>query len=396
MPSILTRDGLSHYHDVYGNGLLEDTLPFWINHCVDREHGGFLFGMGRQGDIINSDKPIWIQARFAWLLATLYNTVEPREEWLELAKHGIDFVRKHGFDKDGRMFFLVDRQGHPLRKRRYLFSEAFMTIALAAYAKAANDTQAAEEALELFKLIIRYYTTPGLSESKYNTVTRPMKGLAMPMILIVTAQILRETIADPICDEWIDRSIAEIKNDFMHPEFKAVLETVGPKGEFIDTFEGRMLTPGHAIEAAWFILHEAKIWGDEAMLETGLTILDWCWEWGWDKKHGGIIYYRDAKDLPCTEYWHDMKFWWPQNETIIATMLAWSLTGEEKYAKWHQMAHEWAYQKFPDPEFGEWYGYLHRNGSVSSELKGNCWKGPFHLPRMQWYCSQLAEEMLNK
>jgi N-acylglucosamine 2-epimerase len=180
----------------------------------------------------------------------------------------------------------------------------------------------------------------------------------------------------------------------MKPEFAAVLETVGPKGEFQDTIAGRTLNPGHAIECAWFILHEAKYrGGDERLQRIGLAILDWMWEWGWDKQCGGITHFRDVKNRPCTEYWHDMKFWWPQNEAIIATLLAWQLTGDERYARWHRLIHDWAHRHFPDPEHGEWYGYLHRDGRVSSDAKGTNWKGPFHLPRMQWYCWKLCEEI---
>jgi len=90
-----------------------------------------------------------------------------------------------------------------------------------------------------------------------------------------------------------------------------------------------------------------------------------------------------------------MKFGWPQNETIIATLLAHLLTGDEKYADMHQQIHDWTYAQFPDSEFGEWYGYLHRDGRVSVPLKGNLWKGPFHLPRMQWKCWQLCEEAIS-
>jgi mannose/cellobiose epimerase-like protein (N-acyl-D-glucosamine 2-epimerase family) len=194
--------------------------------------------------------------------------------------------------------------------------------------------------------------------------------------------------------EWIDRSINEVERDFMKEEFKAVLEAVGPNGEFWDTFEGRMICPGHSIECAWFILHEAKYRGvDQRLQNIGLRILNWSWKYGWDEEYGGMLYYRDAKGLPCTEYWHDMKFWWPHNETIIATLLAYHLTGDEKYAQWYQMIHNWAYKYFPDPEYGEWYGYLHRDGRLSTRLKGNNWKGPFHLPRMQLYCWKLLEEM---
>ena len=127
-----------------------------------------------------------------------------------------------------------------------------------------------------------------------------------------------------------------------------------------------------------------------------LRMIDWSWEFGWDVEHGGLIYYRDIEDKPGTEYWHDMKFWWQQNEAIIATLLAYHMTGDEKYTRWHSMIHDWTYDHFPDPEYGEWFGYLHRDGGVSTELKGNIWKGPFHIPRMQWYCWKLLDEMLGE
>jgi len=391
--SRLTPERIRELSIVYREGLLRDTLPFWMNHAVDREYGGFLFALDRDGSVLDTDKGLWQHGRFTWLLGTLYNTVEPRDEWLELAKHGIDFIRRYGFDQDGRMFFQVTRDGRPVRKRRYLFTETFAIAALAAYAKATGDAQAKQEALDLFHLVVRYLTTPGLVEPKFYPETRAGKALAVAMIMIVTAQILRDVVDDPgFCNEWIDTSIAEIERDFMKPEFKAVLETVGPQGEFIDHFDGRIMCPGHAFEAAWFILHEARQrQNDPRLITLGTTILDWMWKWGWDEEYGGILYYRDAKGLPVQEYWQDMKFWWPQTEAIIATLLAYQITGEEKYAQWHQMIHEWTYSHFPDPEYGEWFGYLHRDGRISVPLKGNLWKGPFHLPRMQLYCWKLLE-----
>ncbi|KAA0231723.1 N-acylglucosamine 2-epimerase [candidate division KSB1 bacterium] len=379
---------------VYRDGLLNDTLPFWQKHAIDRDQGGFLFCLDQDGSVLSTDKPMWIHGRYVWLLSTLCNTVEPRPEWLQLARHGIDFIRRYGFDDDGRMFYSVTREGRPLRKRRYIFTETFGMIALAAYAKATGEQKAAQEASDLFRLVIKHLTTPGLLEPKIRPETRSLKALAIPMIMIVSAQVLRDAINDPLAQEWIDRSIAEIERDFMKPEFEAVLETVGPNGEFIDNFEGRMICPGHSIEAGWFILHEAKQRNNDAHLrKLGAQILDWSWQKGWDGTYGGILYYRDAKGLPCTEYWHDMKFWWPHNEAIIATLLAYRLTGEQKYLRWHGMVHDWAYRHFPDKEYGEWFGYLHRDGSLSTRLKGNMWKGPFHLPRMQWYCWKLLEEM---
>ena len=170
------------------------------------------------------------------------------------------------------------------------------------------------------------------------------------------------------------------------------METVGPNGEVLDHFDGRLLNPGHAIEGAWFILNEARHRGnDPALIELGCNMLDWMWARGWDEEHGGIFYFRDVHCKPVQEYWHDMKFWWPHNETILATLLAHLLTGEDRYESMHRQVHDWSYAHFPDAEHGEWYGYLHRDGHVSVPLKGNLWKGPFHLPRMQLLAWQWLE-----
>ncbi|MGN6385658.1 MAG: AGE family epimerase/isomerase [Verrucomicrobiota bacterium] len=391
--TLLRPESLNRFRD----GLLKDTLPFWFPRCIDPEHGGYVTSVDRDGTWLQTDKSVWFQGRAAWLLATLYNTVERRPEWLQYAKSGIDFLKRHCFDRDGRMFFLVTREGQPLRKRRYVFSEMFAVIALAAYGTAANDPACVREALQLFQTVLNHLRTPGLLPPKNIPETRQSKGLAIPMILTVTAQELRKATNAPLCTEVIDESIAEIERDFLKTEFECVLEMVGPNGEFIDNFDGRVVNPGHSIEAGWFILEEARLrGGDSRLIELGCRIIDWSLARGWDSDHGGILYNVDARNLPCTEYWHDMKFWWPHNEAIIATLLAFELTGDPKYAQWFNRVCDWAYARFPDSEFGEWYGYLHRDGSVSTRLKGNVWKGPFHIPRMQWFCWQRHAAMQGK
>ena len=380
--------------DTYRDGLLKDTIPFWFPRSVDTKYGGFLTCFDRDGSILQTDKPVWFQGRFSWMLATLYNSVEQKDEWLALAAHGVDFIQKHCFDTDGRMFFSLTREGKPLRKRRYIFSEIFTIMAFAAYGKASGDSLLKNEALALFERVLSYLDTPGILPPKTNPEVRPMKALAIPMCLIVAAQEIRKALPDPMLNDVIDRNIEAVERDFMKPEFKCVLESVGPNGEFMDNFDGRLVLPGHAIEVGWMILEEARLRKrDRHLIEVGTKIIDWSMEVGWDNEYGGLFYFRDVKGRPSTEYWHDMKFWWTHNEAIIGTLLAYQLTGEEKYALWHKLVHDWAYSHFPDPTCGEWYGYLHRDGSVSTTLKGNMWKGFFHIPRMQLYCWQRLEEM---
>lgn len=386
----LDRDRLNALATMYRGGLLDDVVPFWLRHSLDDEFGGIMTSVDRDGTVIDTDKGLWQQGRFAWLMATLHHQVEPNAVWYSAAESTIGFIRAHGFSPDGQMYFQVTRDGAPLRQRRYAFSESFAAIALAAWARISGEAQAAAESVRLLEQFMAFNGPP-----KVNPNTRPMQGIGPNMILINTCQVLRDTIGYASAAAHIDAAIDRIERFFVKPTLEVVMETVGPEGELIDHFDGRMLNPGHAIEAAWFMLHEAQVrGGDKRLLKLGCQILDWMWARGWDEEFGGMLYFRDVKGLPVQEYWHDMKFWWPQNETIIATLLAYALTGEEKYARWHTLAHDWAHDHFPDPEHGEWYGYLHRDGRISVPLKGNLWKGPFHLPRMQWYCASLVEGLV--
>ena len=303
----MTEDDIQKFIAVYRDGLLEDTLPFWQEHAPDREYGGFLTFLDADGSVVSTDKPMWVMGRITWLFSRLYNAVEPRSEWLELAEHGINFLRKHGFDSDGRMFFAVTREGRPLRKRQYLFTETFAVIALAEYARASGDEQAKRQARDLYRLIIRYHTTPGLLKPKVIPETRRLKSHAMPMILLATTQVLRQVDDDPFYADVIQDSIHEVLHHFVKPEFKVLLESVGPNGEFLDEPAGREVNPGHAIETAWFLMEEARHRNrDRDLIERACRILDWSLDIGWDQEYGGISYFRDCKGRPCPQYEHDM------------------------------------------------------------------------------------------
>ena len=383
---------LTAWSQRYRDDLVNDIMPFWLKNGLDRVNGGVYTCVDRDGSLIDSTKSVWFQGRFAFVCSFAYNTIAHNPEWLAAAKSTIDFIEAHCFDTDGRMYFEVMADGTPLRKRRYVFSESFAAIAMAEYAKASGDMTYAQKALDLFKDIRKFVATPGYMEPKY-LPSLQAKGHSLVMILINTASRIRNVISDPVLDQQIDESITSLK-DFMKPEFNALLETVGTNGEFIDTINGRLINPGHCIETAWFLLEEAKHrdW-DKELTAQALQILDWSWEWGWDKQYGGIINFRDCKNLPPQDYSQDMKFWWPQTEAIIATLYAYEATGDDKYLIWHKQISEWTYAHFPDDECGEWYGYLHRDGTVAQPAKGNIFKGPFHIPRMMIKSFELCKEL---
>ena len=233
--------------------------------------------------------------------------------------------------------------------------------------------------------------TPGFLEPKSYEAGR---GHSITMILVNVALVIKQVSNDPVLDEQIRSSVHDIEKYFMHPEFKCILESVTPDGGLIDTCEGRVINPGHGIETAWFLMNASEVMGEPHYKDLGLTIFDWQYKWGWDEEFGGVINFRDCKNFPPQDYSQDMKFWWPQCETIIAALFSYKMTGDEKYLEIHKKAHEWTVKHLVDPEFGEWYGYLHRDGTVAQPAKGNLFKGPFHIPRMLTITQVLIDQIL--
>lgn len=381
----------------YLGDLRGDIMPFWLEHGLDRVNGGVYTSLDRDGKLMDTTKSVWFQGRFGYICAYAYNHIEPDDAWLEASKSCIDFIERHCVDTDGHMFFTVTAEGAPVQKRRYVFSECFAAVAMAEYAKASGDPAYAEKALGVFRNMRRMLATPGFLPPK---TTVEGRSHSITMMMINVAMVIKQVIADPELDEQIAVSLHDIEHYLMNHEYRTVLETVAPDGSLIDTCAGRTINPGHCIETAWFILDAARAEQDEARrahyTHVALTILDWAWTWGWDEQFGGIINFRDCRNFPPQDYSQDMKFWWPQCETIICALYAYLMTGDDKYLEMHRKAHEWAYAHFPDVQFGEWYGYLHRDGTVAQPAKGNIFKGPFHIPRMMIRSKLLCDEILNE
>ncbi|MEA4864483.1 MAG: AGE family epimerase/isomerase [Sphaerochaeta sp.] len=380
----------------YRHMLVDNILPFWLRYGLDRVHGGMYTALDRDGSILDTDKSVWFQGRALWTYATAYRQVEKNSEYKSACDSLVSFIEANCFDpSDGRMYFRVSKEGRPVIKRiRYVFSETFAILGFAAYSRAFNRPDYARKAYDLLLKVEGYLATPGILVPKFETASL---GFGLPMILLNTVQELRAALPDQAAafNARIDGYLEQIKTYFVRPELQIVVEQCNPDGSLqLDHFEGRQLNPGHAIEGAWFILNEARYRSnDPELMSLGTTMLDWMWAKGWDSEMGGIIYFRDALGRSATEYWHDMKFWWPQCEAAIANLMAYSMTGKDAYLAQFDTVHQYIKDHFLDREFGEWYGYLHRDGTLSTPLKGNMYKGPFHIPRMYLVCCQLLDEL---
>ncbi len=378
---------------VYRDALLDDVVPFWERHSPDPDRGGFFTMLDRSGQRYGDDKPIWLQGRAIWLFATLYRLVEPRPQWLELAQRGREFLDRHAFAPDGKMYFSVTHDGKPLQMRRYVFCEVFAVMAYGALALATDDETAREQARRCYRRFVEYITTPGKIAPKIDTTTRPMKGLSPLMCWLSLAEMMRGIDPTTDYDTAINRCVDEILTHFVDHDRRCVLETVAPDGGIVDGPDGRVMNPGHAIECAWFMLDIAQRRGDGTLVQRVLPIVDYALERGWDTEHGGLLYFVDIDGRPPVQLEHDMKLWWPHNEALIALLYAYRATGEQRYADDFLKVHEWTFNHFPDREHGEWFGYLHRDGSLSTPLKGGTWKGPFHVPRCLLLCWRALEAL---
>ena len=362
---------------------LDQTLNFWYDHGYDHEHGGFYVCLQRNGELFGTDKSVWAQGRGLWVFSKAYNDIKKDPRYLQIAKDDFEFIKNHCYDKDGRMWFTVTDDGRGIQKRRYWFSETFAVVGSVELYKATNDKKYLKLARETYDSVMRLYLNPNLSVPKYNPDVIKDKGLAGPMILMVTSQIMRD-IDKENADKYnsnIDIFLNVILNHHLHPEYKAMFENVGMNGEIVSGPRGRLVNPGHSIEASWFLMNEALYRNDKEILNKALDILNWSFDIGWDKEYDGLMYFADIEHKPCEALEWDMKLWWPHNEMLIAFLKAYAITGEEKYLDKYKLVHEYAFSHFKDEKYGEWYGYLHRDGSVANDLKGNIFKGPFHLPR---------------
>ena len=392
----MKRARLLELREIYRRELFENVIPFWLNHSLDHQNGGQFNSLDRDGAVFDTDKSMWLQGRALWMFAKLYNEVERRPEWLADARHIYDFIMRVGFDSDGRMFFAVTADGRPLRKRRYLFTETFAIIGLAEYSRASGNASALQRAIDTYRLVVDHLRNPGKLEPKVFPETRRAKAHNVSMIMLATTQELRLAAPpDSLFDAMIADALDQILNHFLDDEAEAVFEVLGADGQRLDTDDGRRITPGHAMESAAFVMHEAIAQGKHDLVPPALRMIDYSIERGWDETYGGLLYFVDSEGKPPTRLEWDMKLWWPHAEALYALLLAYHLSRDEKYARWFERMHAYTFAHFPDPEYGGWYGYLRRDGSLSTPLKGGMWKGFFHTPRALCLCWKLLGDMLD-
>ena len=380
----------------YKAELLDKVMPFWLEKSQDLEHGGFFTCLERDGSVFDTDKFIWLQGREVWMFATLYNKVEKRQEWLDAAVQGAEFLKKYGHDGQLNWYFALDREGHPLVEPYNIFSYTFAVIAFGQLAIATGNKEYEDIARRTFDIVLSKAENPKGRWSKASPGARSLKSFALPMILCNVALEIEPLLEPAFLEQTIKTCVHEVMDVFYRPELGLIVEHLGTNNELGDCMDGRLLNPGHAIEAMWFIMDLGKRMGNQALIDKAAEIALKEVEYGWDKEHGGIFYFMDRLGHPLQQLEWDQKLWWVHIETLITMLKGYQLTGKKECLEWFERVHDYTWSHFADPEHPEWFGYLNRRGEVLLTLKGGKWKGCFHVPRGLFQCWQILEDLAKK
>lgn len=380
----------------YKSELLDKVVPFWLEKSQDLEHGGYFTCLERDGEVYDTDKFVWLQGREVWMFATLYNKVEKRQEWLDCAIQGAEFLKKHGHDGNLNWYFALDREGNPLVEPYNIFSYTFAVIAFGQLSIATGNKEYADIAKRTFDIVLSKVDNPKGKWNKAAPGARALKSFALPMILCNVALEIEPLLDADFMQQTIDTCIHEVMDVFYRPELGLIVEHLSTDGELVDCFDGRLLNPGHAIEAMWFVMDLGKRLGRQDLIEKAVTIALNEAEYGWDKEHGGIFYFMDRLGRPCQQLEWDQKLWWVHIETLITMLKGYQLTGNVQCLEWFERVHNYVWTHFTDKEYAEWFGYLNRQGEVLLSLKGGKWKGCFHVPRGLFQCWQILEDLASR
>ncbi|MEA1951190.1 MAG: AGE family epimerase/isomerase [Planctomycetota bacterium] len=386
----------------YRRAMFDDVIPWWLRHSLDRENGGYYGHLGRDGTPYSTDKYMWTTGRQVWMFSHLYNTHEQRPEWLEAARLGADFMLEHGFRENGKMHFRLTRQGESRSEALSTYTEVFGSIAMAEYSKATGDDRLWDRAVAIYDYLIPRLGRPNNTPMLGYPLDAEIHLHAHDMCRITVSWVFDEVRPHDRFIDDLEMSAKSIIDRHWKPDGLpgsaggVLLENVAMDGSpMLDIAECRMFHPGHAIESAWMMMEIALKQDNAKLFDTSVDIMLTSLKHGWDEKYGGIRYITNYDWTPTHDLGADLKLWWPHSEALYALLLAWTCTGREDVGRWYEDVHQYTFDHFPDPEHGEWYGYLNRNGSPVWTAKANGWKGCFHLPRVLYRCYQLLDSVVD-
>ena len=379
-PNAASPDFISHCRALYRRTLLDDVVPFWLRHGVDRAHGGIGNILDDQGNSLGNDKYIWSQGRALWTFSALYNRVAPEAQWLEVATHVFSYLRRHGRDDQGRWVFRLDGACKVLDGPISIYADAFALAGLTEYYAATGDFNARTMALETFENTSARIASPGSYGVSPYEIPHGLKTHGVNMVFALFYFELGRVLELQSAQARAIALAEEILDHFYVAKYDAIVEFVDLDGRPADSPEGRACVPGHAIEALWFLLYIFEQVDQPERLALCRRLIKRHIELAWDVTYGGLVLALDIEGRQ-PPYWKnaDYKPWWVQVEALVATAYAYVQSREDWCLQWHRRVQIFAFKHYPVAT-GEWTPWVDQQGRRMSNAVLPV-KDPFHLPR---------------
>lgn len=385
------KEVFEKYYKQYSDTLNNEVMPFWLKYSVD-ESGAINNCITEDGKVLSKDRYIWSQGRALWTFSAMYNRIEKKQEYLDVATGIFNYLRKIKRNEDGSWNYLYDGDGNMLEGPISIYVDGFVLIGMTEYYVATKNEEAKKIALEIFESTwVRQQNLGSYKVAPY-VIPDGMKTHGVNMIFSFFYECLGKAVEREDIREIAHSLALEVINKFYVEEKDAILEFVMADGGFSDTPEGRSCVPGHAIECMWFLINIFEERNEKENIEKCIKIIKRHIELGWDEEKGGM---HLALDIDGKEpvFWGKPTYkpWWVQVETLVATLYAYKHTEDEWFMDMHKKVNEYAFSHYPSGS-GDWYNWLDDNGKIG-ESAALPVKDPFHLPRALIYLCDLCKKM---
>ncbi len=381
--------------------LNDNILKFWIDHCIDSEHGGFIGEISPQLQVNSTaDKSLVLNARLLWTFASAHR-LNPSPKYLEMAERAYDYLLNHFLDREqGGLYWMVDYLGQPSQDKKQVYGQAFVIYALTEYYRAAGKQEALDLAVEIYHLLEKHSYDP-IHKGYIEALSRDWKQTGN---LSLSDKDLNEKKSMNTHLHVLE-AYTNLYRVWKSPELKASLtelievtldHIIDPESAHFLLFfdeawevKSHHVSYGHDIEGSWLIVEAAEVLDEPELLkrviQTAIAMAEAVYAEGIDKD-GGIWNEADPNGLTDTN-----KDWWPQAEAMVGFYNAYQMTRDEKFEE--AAAESWSFIQnyIVDKNGGEWYWGVDQSGTpLPHEPKVSAWKCPYHNSRA---CMEMLERL---
>ncbi|MHC4444445.1 MAG: AGE family epimerase/isomerase [Planctomycetota bacterium] len=381
--------------NLYRKTLLDDVTPFWIRYAIDA-NGGINTCISDEGQVINRDRWGWSQWRAVWVFSKLYNSIESRAEWQEIAKGIYSFLSAHGPLNDGHWPLLLDGDGKLKRGYESIYTDGFAIYGLTELWRATHQDDLLEVALKTFRVTEAAFNSSEPPPAWPYPIAPGQIPHGLSMLFSLAYYELAEITDDSSIRKAAQTHHRRVMETFLRPDRGLVLEWLRSDGSEIEPPVGTVVLPGHAIESMWIQMHIADVNHDSATIDRAIEAIRRHLQTGWDKEYCGLFLAVDADGNKEVAWeFHDTKLWWPHTEALYATLLAYKYCRESWCLEWHERIRDYSFTHFQVKSYGEWRQKLDRRGCPITEVVALPVKDPFHLPRALIYCIDVLNGLIS-